>query len=47
MSETDGQMLGITVLPEYFQVEGVERVLDNCQDVAGATAITTLSLIHI
>jgi len=41
MSETDGQMLGITVLPEYFQVEGVERVLDNCQDVAGATAITT------
>ena len=41
MSETDRQMLGITVLPEYFQVEGVERVLDNCQRVAGATAITT------
>ena len=34
-------MLGITVLPEYFQVEGVETVLRNCQEVAGATAITT------
>ena len=34
-------MLGITVLPEYFQVEGVEHVLDNCQDVARANAITT------
>ena len=34
-------MLGITVLPEYFQAEGVEHVLDNCQGVAGANAITT------
>ena len=34
-------MLGITVLPEYFQVEGIEPVLDNCQYVAGADAVTT------
>lgn len=34
-------MLGITVLPEYLQVEGIGKVLDNCQNVAGATAITT------
>ena len=41
MSKTRPQMLGITVLPEYFQVEGIEPVLDNCQYVAGANAITT------
>ena len=41
MSETSSKMLGITVLPEYFQVEGIETVLDNCQNIAGANAITT------
>ena len=41
MSETSSKMLGITVLPEYFQVEGIEPVLDNCQNIAGANAITT------
>ena len=41
MSETSNQMLGITVLPEYFQVEGIEPVLDNCQNIAGANTITT------
>jgi hypothetical protein len=33
--------VGITVLPEYFQNEGVGRVLDNIQRRAGATAIAT------
>lgn len=28
-------------MPEYFQVEGIEAVLDRVQDLAGATAITT------
>ena len=41
MSEKRNHLLGITVLPEYFQYEGVEAVLDNCQSLAGATAITT------
>ncbi len=41
MAKSDRKMLGITVLPEYFQVEGVTQVLDNCQDLAGANAITT------
>ncbi|MCF3936676.1 hypothetical protein L1787_25115 [Acuticoccus sp. M5D2P5] len=33
-------MFGITVLPEWAQAEGIERVLDNLQ-AAGATAIAT------
>jgi hypothetical protein len=33
--------VGITVFPEYFQTEGVERVLDNLVQRAGATAIAT------
>jgi hypothetical protein len=33
--------VGITVLPEFFQNEGVEAVLDNIQRRAGATAIAT------
>ena len=41
MSENQNHLLGITVLPEYFQYEGVDAVLDNCQKLAGATAITT------
>ncbi len=33
--------VGITVLPEFFQNEGVEPVLDNIMRRAGATAIAT------
>jgi hypothetical protein len=33
--------VGITVLPEFFQNEGVESVLDNITRRAGATAIAT------
>jgi hypothetical protein len=33
--------VGITVLPEFFQNEGVAAVLDNLQRRAGATAIAT------
>lgn len=34
-------LVGITVMPEFFQVEGVEGVLDNLAKRAGATAIAT------
>lgn len=34
-------MLGITVLPEYIQSEGVEGLLDNLQNRAPITAIST------
>jgi hypothetical protein len=33
--------VGITILPEFFQNEGVEAVLDNVQRRAGATVIAT------
>ena len=33
--------LGVTVLPEFFQVEGVEQVLDNLARRADVTAIAT------
>ena len=33
--------LGVTVLPEFFQVEGVEQVLDNLARRAKVTAIAT------
>ncbi len=33
--------VGVTVLPEFFQVEGVEAVLDNLTRRAGITAIAT------
>jgi len=33
--------LGITVMPEYYQTEGIDAVLDNLVHVAGATAVTT------
>lgn len=33
--------LGITVMPEYAQSEGIEAVLDNIADVAGAGSLTT------
>jgi hypothetical protein len=36
-----GRQVGITVLPEFFQNEGVEAVLDNIQRRAGATAVAT------
>jgi hypothetical protein len=35
------RMVGITVLPEYLQVEGVDAVLDNLVMKAGASAVTT------
>ena len=35
------KQLGITVLPEWAQVEGVGPLLDNLQGRAGATAIAT------
>ncbi len=34
-------LIGVTVMPEYFQVEGVHAVLDNLMRRAGATAIAT------
>ncbi len=34
-------LLGITVMPEFLQTEGAERVLDNLQRRAGTTAIAT------
>ena len=33
--------LGITVMPEWIQVEGIDALLDNLQGRAGATAIAT------
>ncbi|MBT4014046.1 MAG: hypothetical protein HOF15_17225 [Planctomycetaceae bacterium] len=40
ISSTD-YLLGITVLPEYFQVEGAAQVIANCVETAHANAITT------
>ncbi|MBM3534794.1 MAG: hypothetical protein FJX60_17335 [Alphaproteobacteria bacterium] len=34
-------LIGVTVMPEYFQVEGVDAVLDNLARRAGVTAIAT------
>jgi len=34
-------LIGVTVMPEYFQVEGVDAVLDNLTSRAGVTAIAT------
>jgi hypothetical protein len=34
-------LIGVTVMPEYFQVEGVDAVLDNLVRRAGVTAIAT------
>jgi len=41
MNSSADYLLGITVLPEYFQVEGAAQVISNCVDLAHATAITT------
>ncbi len=35
------KFLGVTVLPEYIQTEGVEGVLDNLQEKCGANAVAT------
>src|SRR5262245_25261580 len=35
------RLIGITVLPEYLQNEGVDGVLDNLVMKAGANAVTT------
>ncbi len=34
-------LVGVTVMPEYFQVEGVDAVIDNLTRRAGVTAIAT------
>jgi hypothetical protein len=35
------KLLGITVMPEYYQTEGIDAVLDHLVHKAGATAVTT------
>ena len=35
------EFIGVTLLPEYFQSESVNGVLDNLQSRAGVTAVTT------
>lgn len=35
------RQIGVTVLPEYLQYEGVESVLDNLMQRAGVTAVST------
>ena len=35
------RVVGVTVLPEFLQVEGVDAVLDNLAMKAGVTAVTT------
>lgn len=40
MTGTRNVRLGMIVMPEYLQSEGVEAVLDNIVRVAGATAVT-------
>jgi hypothetical protein len=41
MNSSADYLLGITVLPEYFQVEGAAQVIANCVETARANAITT------
>jgi len=36
-----GKFLGVTVMPEYIQTEGIEAVLDNLMARCGATAVAT------
>ena len=36
-------MLGMILMPEFIQCEGLEQVLHNCLDVAGATDMTTVA----
>ncbi len=35
------KFVGITVMPEYFQSESINGVLDNLESKAAATAVTT------
>ena len=35
------KFVGVTVLPEYFQSESINGVLDNLERKAAATAVTT------
>lgn len=41
LGNTGPQFVGITVMPEYIQAEGIDRVLDNIASRAGANAVTT------
>lgn len=41
MTDAGGPLLGMTVMPEFIQVEGVQRVLDNVAGRAGARVICT------
>ena len=41
MGTTRAGVTGVTVMPEFFQVEGVETVLDNLQRRARVDAIAT------
>ena len=41
MKSSVDYLLGITVLPEYFQVEGPAQVIANCVEIAHSNAITT------
>ncbi|MGY8730770.1 MAG: hypothetical protein ACKVK0_01465, partial [Pirellulales bacterium] len=41
MNSSVDYLLGITVLPEYFQVEGAAQVIANCVEIAHSNAITT------
>ena len=41
MNNGMGRLAGVTVLPEYAQVEGPEAVLDRLQRRAGITAVST------
>lgn len=38
---TMSRHLGVTVMPEYIQTEGIEALLDNLVDRAGVTAVAT------
>jgi len=41
LAKGGARFVGITVMPEYIQAEGVDRVLDNICSRAGANAVTT------
>jgi hypothetical protein len=41
MSDLNSKRLGVTVMPEYIQSEGIDAVLYNIADRLGATSVTT------
>jgi hypothetical protein len=41
MNKWQGRRLGVTVMPEYIQSEGIEAVLGNIRGRLGGTAVTT------